>query len=51
MDRACGDGGSADQESPVINRFCGFGMEMNACFKFPQGGSEGSDLSRGTGFG
>ena len=49
-DGACGDSRSADEKSPVIKGFCGFGAEMNVCFKFPQSGFEGTDLPRGIGF-
>ena len=50
-DNTCGDSRSADEKSPVIKGFCGFGAEMDVCFKFPQSGCEGTDLPRGIGFG
>ncbi|WP_418490407.1 hypothetical protein [Frisingicoccus sp.] len=34
----CGDGRAADEKSPVIKGFCGFGAEMDVCFCFRRAG-------------
>lgn len=46
---SCGDSRAADEKSPVIKGFCGFGTKIDVCFKFPQSSCEETDLPRGIG--
>lgn len=46
----CGDNRSADEKSPVNQRFPPIWGENGCVFQFPQNGYEGIDLPRGIGF-
>ena len=47
----CGNSGSADEKSPVNQRFPPIWGKNGCVFQFPQSGYEGIDLPQGIGFG